>query len=180
MVSIRTTDETVRAGDRELIHFAFGECSLGTILVAATGKGVCAILLGDDRDGLRRNLCDRLPTAQLTEGGKAFEPLLAEIVALVETPTRGIDLPLDLRGTDFQRRVWQALREIPAGTTASYREIADRIGASNAVRAVARACAANALAVAIPCHRVVRADGARSGYRWGMACKQILLDREAA
>jgi AraC family transcriptional regulator of adaptative response/methylated-DNA-[protein]-cysteine methyltransferase len=180
MVAIRPTDETVPAGDRELIRFAFGECSLGRILVAATSKGVSAILLGDDRDSLRRDLRGRFPTAQLIDGGKAFEPWVTEIVALIEMPARGIDLPLDLRGTEFQRRVWRALREIPAGATASYREIADRIGAAKAMRAVARACAANTLAVAIPCHRVVRADGALSGYRWGVARKQILLDREAA
>jgi AraC family transcriptional regulator of adaptative response/methylated-DNA-[protein]-cysteine methyltransferase len=180
MVSIRLTDETVPAGERELIRFAFGECSLGRILVAATSEGVSAILLGDDRDSLQRDLRGRFPTTQLIDGGKAFEPLVGEIVALVEMPARGIALPLDLRGTRFQRRVWRALREIPVGATASYREIADRIGAAKAVRAVARACAANALAVAIPCHRVVRADGAPSGYRWGVARKRILLDREAA
>jgi AraC family transcriptional regulator of adaptative response/methylated-DNA-[protein]-cysteine methyltransferase len=180
MVSIRPTDETASAGDRELVRFAFGECSLGRILVAATSKGVSAILLGDDRDSLRRDLRGRFPTAQLIDGDTAFEPLAAEIVALVEMPARGLDLPLDPRGTEFQRRVWRELRKIPAGATASYREITDRIGASQAVRAVARACVANALAIAIPCHRVVRADGTLSGYRWGVARKQILLDREAA
>ena len=178
MVSIRLTDETVPAGERELIRFAFGECSLGRLLVAATSEGVSAILLGDDCDSLQRDLRGRFPTAQLIDGGRAFEPLVAEIVALVEMPARGIALPLDLRGTGLQRRVWRALREIPVGATASYREIADRIGAAKAVRAVARACAANALAVAIPCHRVMRADGAPSGYRWGLARKRVLIDAE--
>lgn len=162
------------------IHFAVGECSLGSILVAATEKGVCAILLGDDPDALARDLQDRFPKARLIGGDKGFEQLVAKVVGFVEAPALGLDLPLDVRGTAFQQRVWQALRGIPAGSTASYADIARRIGAPKAVRAVAQACASNAIAVAIPCHRVVRNDGALSGYRWGVKRKRTLLDREAA
>jgi AraC family transcriptional regulator of adaptative response/methylated-DNA-[protein]-cysteine methyltransferase len=170
-----------RAGGKgQAIRFAVGECSLGSILVAATGKGVCAILLGDDPDALVRDLQDRFANAELIGGDEAFEQLVAKVVGFVEAPARGLDLPLDLRGTAFQQRVWQALRAIPAGATASYAEIAARIGRPQAVRAVAQACASNAIAVAIPCHRVVRRDGALSGYRWGVARKRALLEREAA
>jgi AraC family transcriptional regulator of adaptative response/methylated-DNA-[protein]-cysteine methyltransferase len=161
------------------IRFAVGECSLGSILVAATDKGVCAILFGDDPEALVRDLQDRFPTAQLIGGDTAFEHVVATVVGFVEAPARGLDLPLDLRGTTFQQRVWQALREIPAGSTASYTDIAQRIGAPNAARVVAQACASNALAVAIPCHRVVRHDGTLSGYRWGVERKRALLEREA-
>jgi len=162
------------------IRFAVGECSLGSILVAATPKGICAISLGDDPDALVRGLQDRFPKAQLIGGDKTFERLVADVVGFVEAPAQGLDLPLDLRGTAFQQRVWQALRKIPAGTTATYTEIAKRIGRPKAVRAVAQACAGNAIAVAIPCHRVVRLDGSLSGYRWGVARKRALLDKEAA
>lgn len=160
------------------IRFAIGECSLGSILVARSEIGVCAILLGDDPDALARELQDRFPQATLIGGDAEFEDLVARVVGLVEAPGLGLDLPLDVRGTAFQRRVWQALQEIPAGSTASYTEIAHRIGAPKAVRAVAQACAANQLAVAIPCHRVVRSDGALSGYRWGVERKRSLLQRE--
>ena len=174
------TPTSYRAGGTGAsIHFAVGECSLGSILVSATGKGVCAILLGDDPDALVRELQDRFPKARLIGGDKEFKQVVAKIVGVVETPEPGFDLPLDVQGTAFQRRVWQALREIPIGLTASYKEIADRIGASKAVRAVARACASNAVAVVIPCHRVVRVDGALSGYRWGVERKRVLLEREA-
>jgi AraC family transcriptional regulator of adaptative response/methylated-DNA-[protein]-cysteine methyltransferase len=156
-----------------------GECSLGSILVAATGKGICAILLGDDPEALVRELDDRFPKATLIAGDEAFEEWVAKVVGLVEAPALGLDLPLDVRGTAFQRRVWQALREIPPGSTTSYREIAARIGAPKAVRAVAQACASNPIAVAIPCHRVVRNNGELSGYRWGVERKRALLDREA-
>ena len=161
------------------IRFAIGECSLGSILVAATGTGICAILLGDDPARLLRELEDSFPKAQLIGADKDFEHWVAQVVALVEVPEIGLALPLDLRGTAFQQRVWQALREIPAGATVSYTEIAKRIGAPKAVRAVASACASNTIAVAIPCHRVVRSDGALSGYRWGVERKRALLDREA-
>jgi AraC family transcriptional regulator of adaptative response/methylated-DNA-[protein]-cysteine methyltransferase len=146
--------------------------------VARTGKGVCAILIGDDPEPLVRNLQDRFPRATLIGGDAEFEELVAKVVGFVEAPALGLDLPLDVRGTAFQQRVWQVLRAIPAGSTLSYTEVAEKIGAPKAVRAVAQACAANAVAVAIPCHRVVRSDGALSGYRWGIERKRALLDRE--
>lgn len=161
------------------IRFAIGECSLGEILVASSAQGVCAILLGDDPEQLVRDLQDRFPKANLIGGDAGFEKLVAQVVGFVEAPAQKLDLPLDVRGTAFQQRVWQALREIPAGVTASYADVAKRIGAPRAVRAVAQACAANALAVAIPCHRVVRHDGTLSGYRWGVERKRALLEREA-
>jgi AraC family transcriptional regulator of adaptative response/methylated-DNA-[protein]-cysteine methyltransferase len=175
------TPTSFRAGgDGASIRFAVGECSLGSILVATSDRGVCAILLGDDPDGLVRDLQDRFPRARLIGGDKGFEQLVARVVGFIETPAVGLDLPLDVRGTAFQQRVWRALREIPAGATVSYSQIAERLGAPKAVRAVAQACASNALAVAIPCHRVVRNDGGLSGYRWGAQRKRALLDREAA
>lgn len=161
------------------IRFAIGQCSLGAILVAHSGRGVCAILLGDDPDALARDLQDRFPHANLVGGDPGFEQWVAQVVGFVEAPGLGLDLPLDVRGTAFQQRVWQALRDIPAGQTASYADIARRIGVPTAVRAVAQACGANMLAVAIPCHRVVRSDGALSGYRWGVERKRALLAREA-
>jgi AraC family transcriptional regulator, regulatory protein of adaptative response / methylated-DNA-[protein]-cysteine methyltransferase len=167
-------------GTGTAIRFALGQCSLGAILVAATARGVCAILLGDEPDALVRDLQDRFPNAELIGGDEGFEQVVARVVGLVEAPALGLDLPLDVRGTAFQQRVWQALREIPAGTTASYTAVARRIGAPHAVRAVAHACASNAIAVAIPCHRVVRSGGALAGYRWGVERKRVLLEREAA
>lgn len=161
------------------IRFAVGECSLGSILVAASDKGIAAILLGDDPEALVHDLEDRFPKANLIGGDRPFEDVMAKVVGLVEAPETGLDLPLDVRGTAFQHRVWQALREIPAGTTATYSEIAGRIGMPKAVRAVASACAANKIAVAIPCHRVVRNDGTLSGYRWGVERKRKLLERES-
>jgi len=166
-------------GANTRIRFAVGECSLGSILVAASERGVCAILLGDDPDALARDLQDRFPRAELIGGDRGFEQLVARVVGFVEAPRCGLDLPLDVRGTAFQQRVWQALQEIPPGNTESYSEIARRIGTPTSVRAVAQACAANTLAVAIPCHRVVRTDGGLSGYRWGVERKQALLEREA-
>jgi len=161
------------------IRFAVGECSLGSILVAASDRGVCAILLGDDPDALTRDLQDRFPRAHLVGGDAGFEQLVARVVGMVEAPARGHDLPLDVRGTAFQQRVWQALCDVPAGRTLSYTEVARRIGAPRSVRAVARAVASNPLAVAIPCHRVVRLDGDLAGYRWGVERKRALLAREA-
>ncbi len=173
------TPTDYRAGGTNAeIRFAIGECSLGSILVAKSERGVCAILLGDDPDALARDLQDRFPRADLIGGDATFEGLIAKVIGFVEAPATGLDLPLDVRGTAFQQRVWQALREIPAGGTLSYAELANNIGAPKAVRAVARACAANAIAVAIPCHRVVRTDGALSGYRWGADRKRALLARE--
>ncbi len=166
-------------GSGASIRFAIGECSLGSILVAATEKGLCAILLGDDPNGLARDLQDRFPNATLTGGDAEFDAWVAKVVGFVETPRLGLDLPLDVRGTAFQQRVWRALSEIPVGSTASYAEIARKIGTPQSVRAVAQACGANPLAVAIPCHRVVRSDGELSGYRWGVKRKRALLDKEA-
>ena len=157
----------------------WGNVRLARSWSRAASKGVCAILLGDDPDGLVRDLQDRFPNANLIGGDRGFEGLVAKVVGFVEAPGIGLDLPLDVRGTAFQQRVWQALREIPAGKTASYTEVARRIGKPKAVRAVARACAANKIAVAIPCHRVVTNDGALSGYRWGVERKRALLEREA-
>jgi AraC family transcriptional regulator of adaptative response/methylated-DNA-[protein]-cysteine methyltransferase len=174
------TPSRYRAGGVDsAIRFAVGECSLGAILVAASDRGICAILIGDDPDALARSLQDQFPNAELIGADHAFEELVAQVVGFVEAPALGLDLPLDVRGTVFQQRVWQALREIPVGSTASYSDIATRIGAPKSVRAVAGACAANALAVAIPCHRVVRHDGNLSGYRWGVERKRTLLAREA-
>jgi AraC family transcriptional regulator of adaptative response/methylated-DNA-[protein]-cysteine methyltransferase len=174
-----TPTEYRAGGPDTTIRFAVGECSLGSILVAASDKGVCAITLGDDPDALARDLQDRFPRAEIVGADAVFESTVARVVAFVEAPGVGLDLPLDVRGTAFQRRVWEALREIPAGSTATYADVAAGIGSPKAVRAVAGACAANHLAVAIPCHRVVRNDGALSGYRWGVERKRELLRRES-
>lgn len=167
-------------GAHEEIRFAVGETSMGAILVATSKKGVAAILLGDDPHELVRNLQDRFPKASLIGADRDYEALVARVVGLVEKPGIGLNLPLDVRGTAFQRRVWQALQQIPASETVSYSEIARRIGSPKAVRAVAGACAANNLAVVIPCHRVVRNDGSLSGYAWGVERKRVLLGREAS
>ncbi|WP_029148218.1 bifunctional DNA-binding transcriptional regulator/O6-methylguanine-DNA methyltransferase Ada [Methylophilus sp. 5] len=170
-----------RHGGRQAqIHFALAQCSLGAILVASSAKGVCAISIGDEPEPLLRALQDRFSAAELIGGDPGYESLVARVIAFIESPKLGLDLPLDVQGTVFQQRVWQALREIPSGTTVTYSELASQIGFPKAVRAVASACAANTLAVAIPCHRVIRQDGALSGYRWGVARKQALLAKEAA
>jgi AraC family transcriptional regulator of adaptative response/methylated-DNA-[protein]-cysteine methyltransferase len=169
-----------RGGAGTVIRFAVGQASLGAVLVAATKKGVCAILLGDDPDALVRDLQDRFPRAEFEGGNPEFERMVAEVVGLVEAPAQRLDLPLDIRGTAFQQKVWAALSAIPPGKTATYKEIARAIGQPKAVRAVAQACGANPLAIAIPCHRVVRSDGDLSGYRWGVERKRKLIDREAA
>jgi AraC family transcriptional regulator of adaptative response/methylated-DNA-[protein]-cysteine methyltransferase len=173
------TPTDYRAGGADAaIRFAVGQCSLGAILVAMSDKGVCAITLGDDPDELVRDLQNRFSTAQLIGADKDFETVIAQVIGLVEAPQIGLELPLDIRGTVFQQRVWQALQQIPAGSSITYAELAHKIGAPKAVRAVAGACAANALAIAIPCHRVIRSDGSLSGYRWGIERKRALLDRE--
>jgi AraC family transcriptional regulator, regulatory protein of adaptative response / methylated-DNA-[protein]-cysteine methyltransferase len=175
------TPSKYRAGGAdEDIRFAVGQSSLGAILVASSVKGVAAILMGDDPEALVRNLQDRFPKARLIGGDADYEQLVARVVGFIEAPKIGLDLPLDVRGTAFQQRVWQALKEIPPGKTVSYAEIARAIGAPKAVRAVAGACASNNLAVAIPCHRVVRNDGSSSGYAWGVERKRALIEREVA
>jgi AraC family transcriptional regulator, regulatory protein of adaptative response / methylated-DNA-[protein]-cysteine methyltransferase len=162
----------------ELIRYAIGQSSLGAVLVAATAKGVCAIMLGDDEDRLQRDLREAFAGAELSDARADFGTVAAKVVQFIEAPTQDFDLPLDPRGTPFQQRVWQALREIPAGMTATYTEIAERIGAPKEAYAVGEACAANTIAVAIPCHRVVRKDGTLAGYRWGFKRKRALLARE--
>jgi AraC family transcriptional regulator of adaptative response/methylated-DNA-[protein]-cysteine methyltransferase len=175
------TPSAFRGGGRSAtIRFAVGECSLGAILVAATEQGICAISFGDDPDALVRDLQDRFAQATLIGGDEEFERHVAEVVGFIEAPGRGLNLPLDVRGTAFQQRVWEALREIPAGSKTTYADLARRIGQPSAVRAVAQACALNKIAVAIPCHRVARVDGGLAGYRWGVARKRALLEREAA
>jgi AraC family transcriptional regulator of adaptative response/methylated-DNA-[protein]-cysteine methyltransferase len=173
------TPSTFRAGGTgAVIRFAVGECMLGSILVAASNVGICSIALGDEPNLLVRELQDRFPRAEFVGGDREFEALVARVVGLVEHPAASQELPLDIQGTAFQLRVWQALREIPRGQTTTYQEIARRVGAPKAVRAVARANAANKIAIAIPCHRVVRTDGSLSGYRWGVERKARLLERE--
>lgn len=166
-------------GANEDIKFAVGQSCLGAILVASSTKGVVSILLGDDPNALVRDLQDRFPKARLIGMDRDYEALIAQVCGFVENPNVGLDLPLDVRGTAFQRRVWQVLQEIPVGEGMSYSEVARRIGSPKATRAVAGACAANNIAVAIPCHRVVRNDGALSGYAWGVDRKRDLCDREA-
>jgi len=165
-------------GAGETIRFAHGTCSLGSVLVAATARGICAISLGDAPAALQADLRMRFPRAELAPADTKFARLVRQVVALIETPERSTALPLDIRGTAFQQRVWQALNRIPVGSRMSYAELARRIGAPNAVRAVGHACAANTIAVAIPCHRAVRSDGTLAGYRWGIERKQVLLERE--
>jgi AraC family transcriptional regulator of adaptative response/methylated-DNA-[protein]-cysteine methyltransferase len=175
------TPSQYRAGGaNEEIRFAVGQSFLGAILVASSKKGVAAILLGDDAEELVQDLQDRFPKARLIGADHDYEAVVARVIGFVEAPEIGLDLPLDIRGTAFQQRVWQALQEIPVGATVSYAGLAQRIGAPKAVRAVAGACAANKLAVAIPCHRVIRNDGSASGYAWGVERKRALLDREAS
>jgi AraC family transcriptional regulator of adaptative response/methylated-DNA-[protein]-cysteine methyltransferase len=161
------------------IHFGFGDTSLGLVLTAVTGQGVCSILIGDDRAALTRDLQRRFDSARLVRDDGRVRRVLDQVSAFIDSPGAGLDLALDATGTDFQQRVWRALIRIPAGSTASYADIARGIDEPGAARAVAQACAANPIALAIPCHRVVRSDGALSGYRWGVARKRALLEREA-
>lgn len=166
------------AADR--ILYGFGDSSLGRILVAHSGEGICAILIGDEDDALASDLARRFPRAYRQRDDDAMRIGVEAVAGLIEAPTRDPELTLDIRGSAFQRKVWSALRAIPSGATVSYADIASRIGAAAAVRAVASACAANPLAVVVPCHRVVRHDGSLSGYRWGIERKRALLQREAA
>ena len=179
--AVRGRDRKSNAGmhSNRLIRFRIGTCWLGSVLVATSAKGICAILLGDDAADLRRDLEHCYPTARLMEGGEALDRLMARVVDLIDAPGRTLDLPLDPHGTAFERKVWQALGEVPAGSTASYSDIAARIGVLDKAYAVAEACAANPIAVAIPCHRIVRKNGRLAGYRWGFQRKRALLAREA-
>lgn len=173
------TPSDYRAGGQgTTIQFAIDTCSLGSILVASTDKGVCSIMMGDDPDLLFGQLQSRFPNALIAQGDDEFAHTVADVVRYVEEPSRGLNLPLDIRGTAFQQRVWKALCDVPIGTTASYSEIAARIGSPAAVRAVASACARNEIAVAIPCHRIIGKNGSLTGYRWGTERKQTLLERE--
>ena len=169
-------------GAGEVIRHATGQSTLGAVMVAASARGVCAIMLGEDSAELARDLAERFPRASLRPADPDFAATVKQVVALVDAPgeSAGFALPLDIRGTAFQRRVWEALRTIPAGSTLTYAEVAKRVGDPRAVRAVAGACAANKLAVAVPCHRVVASDGRLAGYRWGVARKRRLLEREGA
>jgi AraC family transcriptional regulator of adaptative response/methylated-DNA-[protein]-cysteine methyltransferase len=175
---IRIDEVVAVTGDA--IRFTVGKCALGSILVAVSRTGLRAVSFGDDPETVTRELRDAWPGAYLIADGAGLKPILREVVAFVENPAIGLDLPLDPRGSTFQQRVWQALREIPAGSTASYGEIARRVGTPKDAYAVAEACAANTIAVAIPCHRVVRKDGALAGYRWGFQRKRALLEWEGA
>ena len=166
-------------GEGMLIRFAVARTDLGWVLVAGTGRGLCAIDLGDSRKALVDALKARFDKAEHREGDPESVRWLRRVTESIASPRRGLDLPLDIRGTAFQRRVWQELRRIPAGGTASYGEVARRIGKPGSARAVARACASNPLALAVPCHRVVRSDGDPGGYRSGVERKRTLLEREA-
>lgn len=174
-----TPPTSLARGSHEDIRFAVGRSTLGAILIARSQQGICAILLGDDPQALLLDLRSRFPRANLIPTDTSFAALVARVVGLVESPSTALDLPLDIRGTAFQQRVWKILRQLPVGSTVTYKQIAHELGLPRAVRAVAQACAANALAVAIPCHRVVRSDGNLAGYRWGIDRKRTLLDREA-
>ncbi len=173
------SQEYRQGGKGQRIHFAVGESALGAILVAQTLKGICAILIGDSPEKLVIDLQDQFPHADLIGANPQFESTIAQVIGFIEQPNIGFNLPLDIQGTAFQERVWQALREIPPGKTVSYSELAQMIGSPQSARAVARACASNHIAVAIPCHRVIRSDGALSGYRWGIERKKQLLDLES-
>lgn len=174
--SVATTRRAATAG---LIHYAIGDSPLGFVLVARSERGLAGVMIGDDHAELRRELRSRFPGAALEDGDAGARTMLAEVIGRIERPGRPCDLALDLRGTEFQRSVWRALREIPSGSTATYTEIAVRLGRPKSARAVAQACAANSLAVVVPCHRVVRGDGSLSGYRWGVQRKRALLRMEA-
>ena len=161
-----------------IIRYAIGQSYLGWVLVAATELGICRIDIDDDRECLRARLAASLPEAELLDNDSNFNETVSRLLSFLEKPGQHWDLPLDIQGTAFQRQVWMALRDVPSGTTVSYADIADRIGRPKAARAVAQACASNKLAVAIPCHRVVRSDGELGGYRWGIGKKRMILERE--
>lgn len=162
-----------------MVEFDLGSSSLGCVLLAMSEKGVCAIALGDNPDALVDWLKQKYPHAQKTSDNAVLLSRLQQILNYTESPSDSLDLELDINGTEFQKRVWQALLTVPAGETCSYSDIAKKIGSPQSVRAVAGACASNSLALAIPCHRIVRRDGNLSGYRWGLERKKILLQKEA-
>lgn len=171
----------MRPVSSEFIRYDIGACGpglKGLLLVADRGRGLCAILMGDDEGALVEELAERFPRAQLMQDEAELSAALDAVQTMLADPSQGLDWPLDPFGTEFQLQVWQALRQIPPGQTVSYTELAARIGKPEAVRAVASACAANPLAVVVPCHRVIRSDGGLSGYRWGVERKQSLLERE--
>jgi AraC family transcriptional regulator, regulatory protein of adaptative response / methylated-DNA-[protein]-cysteine methyltransferase len=163
----------------DTISYATGESALGRVLVARSISGVCAILIGADDDELVTDLAPRFPDAKLVANEAIVQDDLAKVIRSADKPSEGLDLALDLRGTPFQRRVWEMLRTVPVGTTVAYTELADSIGAPNSVRAVAGACASNPIALAVPCHRVVGSDGDLAGYRWGIERKRELIEKEA-
>jgi AraC family transcriptional regulator, regulatory protein of adaptative response / methylated-DNA-[protein]-cysteine methyltransferase len=165
--------------DRQ-IDFSTAECVLGRVLVARSEQGLCAILLGDDAEELERDLRARFPHDDLQKSTTELAPLLTDVRIFLEAPRKGLDTPLDLRGSELEQRVWNALREIPSGTTQTYSDVARRLGVAATAKEVGEACAANPLAVAVPCHRVLRKDGTLGGYRWGLRRKRALLERERA
>jgi methylated-DNA-[protein]-cysteine S-methyltransferase/AraC family transcriptional regulator of adaptative response/methylated-DNA-[protein]-cysteine methyltransferase len=160
------------------IFFSADKSALGTVLVARSVDGVCAILLGTDVGKLQRDLAAQFPKNRLARNDAKLHGDLRKVLRFIETPANGLDLTLDIRGTPFQRRVWRRLLTIPTGRTVTYAALAARLGKPKSVRAVANACAANAIALAIPCHRVVRSDGTLSGYRWGVERKRTLIAKE--
>jgi AraC family transcriptional regulator, regulatory protein of adaptative response / methylated-DNA-[protein]-cysteine methyltransferase len=165
--------------DRQIL-FSTGSCLLGVLLVARSERGACAILLGDDADELERDLRARFSGDDLQESDAELTPLVSKVAAFLAAPGPGLDTPLDLRGSELEQRVWNALREIPPGTTQTYSDVARRLGVAATAKEVGEACAANPLAVAVPCHRVLRKDGSLGGYRWGLRRKRALLERERA
>jgi AraC family transcriptional regulator of adaptative response/methylated-DNA-[protein]-cysteine methyltransferase len=180
-VRVNESSKANHAGEADdIIQYGIGESSLGSVLVARSDKGLCAVLIDTDPHALERDLRGRFPNTKFVGADAGFEKLVSKVVRFVEDPSRNLDVPLDERGTDFQRHVWKALCEIPLGSTASYTDVANKIGQPKSARAVAQACSANSMAVVIPCHRVVRSDGRMSGYRWGAERKKILLQREAS
>ena len=165
--------------DRQIL-FSTGECIFGAVLVARSDRGVCAILLGDDPRALERDLRQRFPEHEVCDAYVGLEPLVSEVVRFLAAPHTRLELALDLRGSALEQRVWNALREIPPGATESYSGVARRLGVETTAKEVGKACAANPLAAAVPCHRVVRKDGSLGGYRWGLRRKRALLERERA
>jgi O-6-methylguanine DNA methyltransferase len=179
MTSAMPVPAARQSANAEKIKFATGKSELGTVLVARSAAGVCAILIGDGAEVLRRDLAEEFTDAKLVRDDRALRTDLDKILTFIKTPAKGLDLPLDIRGTPFQRRVWDALLGVRVGYKITYAALASRIGEPHAIRAVANACAANAIALAIPCHRVLRSDGTLAGYRWGMERKRSMVEKEA-